>query len=1590
MSAFFPNLSIPQNIFTSKYDWSVVYLYYVTFDASTSRVSVDTNYQLLPFLEHYEKLGDGKSSCLLVDVAIPGIPQNNQALSVKKMFEKLNTAKEIQNLPAEFELMRYMFMRFLSLIYLSDALAIQGDIPLFNSSQIQSFKTSFENSEEMLAKLFNDGLASMYENSDDKLFQWNNFMGFNICLYTSQDETLSIDEFPFINAYNIYILKMLLMYKQDPDSFSVPLLSLLVRVVTYRRSYIESKYIKYFIDDVKIKLTDDVPQMFSSEELISKMTNICKDLILRPLHVDVIQNRFDLVKCVKAKVWGQPNFGYYSPVINGLYPNMWKLYKISTTSDYNSVPLIKTKAEVVAWSGGDVQSISKFPYYVIIIHKYVNETTSEFTAMSYLSYLKDVSSFKNLICLSNHKELHSNLSFHRLGDDLIDSTYMPIGYNWMIQMKDNKPKVYVWHRRHFDTNHAFIERLYQYQNMKSFHDQFNVFEMHRLFETLPKNLTSYFDYGKSNQLGCRMFSALTFADLTFQNLTVDNFVSRVKNAANLTWYFEMTGQRVMLPGRITDDDIQTVFSGMIQLCHSKDYDSNNIPFLFMDSDNLNYISTMRKTIQVKPSNWCRLAVKYPNSKYTNYTYFQQYVQRRPSDAFMFNDFGLINGRFAITSKTESFNPHELFLHQELNLKSVNVPLVLFTHDLIRFDKLQSNLHNLRETAKFYSATVTFSGGRKLSFGNMDLVKLEKYSTDLYKNDMSNQLPAEFYHAQFYSSIEEINNIIDSRFFPVGGTFLTFLMNCGMLMKKREFRFQMNSNVDSVQRLKPFNNEVSDAFMYLDLRADLKNVIQFFNSLNVWLYRHFQFWVFLLPIPDNDESDQLYHIINYQSYVDKVKTIQRYSGAIKPTFHRYYLVFMPYGSTSVTNGKFVYSFTFSKNKSINKSNNLYTGDLCEYLAISEHVSNPGLFHVTHESRLNSFDYVNGKLRRIYFDEMNRISMNIEPKLTSSDVMYNTYSIETCLKIPYLDFQKIMFDVQGNIAKFKVNTSEDLSVILVSVFDENKLYPYQLVIYLMLKYTNNVKIKNVAYSKILELVRKYYENPDSDLGNNNFMENYFMCLLNQPHMSLSECIRMCKPLIFSLNNQLDDMDTKLNNVANETKRYFGVATFSIDRPLYKAQYKHMELFDWFVRSSASLSGVDLLRYEGFMTQVETELLDIKFGILSPFVRYFNLQLNDKDSKEFNPSPIDRSYFKLDRHQIQQIKSNRGNNSVDIMDAQLSYVQDIQTSLDDVNDVLMLIALWKLNKPEFDLKYMRACPILYYHYLSIFTEMVKYAELFISDHFDFVFEIVYILKTCSLELQSFARTLNTILKNEKANPDIRMKCRLIIMSILSILKKDVIFSCVFNTLRHKVLQLPYEVFDDSGLLVNQQTLNVISKLNDGNKLKLPTITLKSDSDDAKYFFQMYMDIKFAVNTTYVPKTYKNDTTGYDYTSDKSAMKKQIEDAVQGKYVKLANPETFSNYKWWSFIKMQLIIVSHYKANLSGAFSAEADFFNKKTAEDGNKFQDIPKNIIEFIDKSLLNMGSKFSSNSLAASGKMKPLSSYHHTREVLNFMKHARIRA
>lgn len=1585
MSTFFQIAPLSSGI---KYDWSVIQLYYVTFDSNVNNISVDMKYNIRPLLDHYQQLENGKTSFLLVDVVIPGISLNNENMSVQKLFTKLNLAKEVQNLPVEFQLMKYMFLRFLSLIYLSDAIAIQGDVPLFSRKQLQEFKLSTEDSDELLVNLFNNGFSSIYINNDDKLFQWDNFMRFNISIYTPQTDVFTQQELDFINTYNNYILKMLLMYKQDPDMFNVPLRSLLDRVVTHRRRYLELKYDHFFIDDVKVKLTDESSVVFSVDELVLKMNNICSNLVLRPLHIDVIQNRFDHVKCVKAKSWDSTHFGYYCPVINGIYPNMWKLYKVATVAQYNELPLIKTKIEVVSWNGGDVNKVSNYPYYVILIHNIKPDLSSEFTAIPYFRYLNNMSSFTNKICLSNHKELHSSLNLHRLSADVIDSEYMPIGYNWMIKIEDNKPKIYIWHRRHFDTNHAYIERLYQYQNTNSFHDQWNVFEMHRLFSNIPLNIVSYFDYGKTNQLGCRMFSVVTFADLTFQNLTKDTFVSRTKNVTNVNWYFEMTGQRVMLPGKIADETIQTVYSGTIQICHSNQYDSNNVPFILLDSENINYVSTFRNNVQVKPYNWCRLAIKYPEANRTTFTYFQQYTSRRSSDPFAYTDFGLINGRYAITSKTITFDPAELYLHQELQLNSINVPLVIFTHDLKRFPKIENapNLNNLKETAKYYHADVTFSGGRKLSFGELNLDQMNRYSVELYKNNTAITLPPEFYHPQFYYTIEELNQIIDNRFFPVGGTFLTFLMNCGLLMQKREFKFQMNATVDSVQRIKPFYNEVSDAFMYLNLRDDFKNVTQFFNSLNVWLYRHFQFWVYLLPIPDNDDSDKLYHVINYQAYVDKINTIQKHSGAIKPTYHRYYLVFMPYGETSITKGRFIYSFTFSKNKSINRTNNIYAGDLSEYLAISEHVSNPGLFHVTHESRLNSFDYVNGNLRRIYFDEMNRIATNSQPKPQTNDVLFNIYSLDNCLKLPYAEFQKIMFDVQGGIAKFKANTSKKLDYVLTEVFDENKLYPYQFVIYLMLSSTNNAAVKNPVYPKLLELVR----NSNSQLNSNKellFLENYFLVLVDQPHMTFSECIQTAKPLIEKISNQLDNYDETLLLLKKELDGLLTVEILNVERPLFHYAYPFLSKMDLFVRSSK-----DSLRYTGFIKTLESELINIKSGLLGPFVRYFDLQLNDKITKTFKPSPIDRAYFKLDRQILTLTKTVRGkSNNVNVMDDQLTYIQETQTSLDDINNVLMLIALDRLNTAPFNLNFMRECPLLYYHYLSIFISFKEYTRVFVSEHFAFVFEIVYILKKCTSELQSFARVLIALLAEKNIQLDMQNKCRLLIISIMSLLDSNMIYSNVFNTLRKEVLNLPYEVYDERGIIVYNRVVSILKSLKASNQLKLADLKISQNKVIVEQFLKMYINIKFAVNPTYVPTKYKNDSPNYDYTADKTAMKNEIEQTISSNVSKTLDLEVFLQYKWWSFIKMQLIVCLQSKEEFTGAFKKEIEFFNKPfTAEnDPNKFQDVPKNIIDFIDKDLLKMGSKFSDNSLAASGKAKPLSSYHCVREVLNFITFANLK-
>ena len=1427
------------------YDWDAISLYYVCWnDPSSLAETID--FALLPIQDAWTDTRVYTHRHLLASVetvVAGGVSHKTlDRIVVELHLQRENNTEVIP----EFDIVDFLFFAFLvqlkSGFYINQVQNLQASYGLYNLADLQdkAILQLVSNSIPAIENLISRGFAlRVFGQAPSSVpIYWNEHFMLYCPIYTnsipdgdSHETTEAAALFTFSRAYNDYLLKFTRSAESTRTGAQLALFMNAIAVRTSRAPHHQFMFADRLKDGVE-PLEDTAPMPI--EEITRQLRNAAGVMVVEPIQLFKTIISYQQVRCYKAFLT-QTRIGYFSPVVNGIYPNMWRLMKVARQDgDYSSEPLTKTRAQVLAWSLGDSsdEAIAKYSRYVLLVF---NPTQKFFSVFNYGAYLQNPGKLKSAVVLSNQR--NSTDVMVAVPDMFVTAQSISATHHWMITQAG---LLLIWNRRHLETENMVIETMFVFNTAtkSALRNYFNVLIMNDLFQNLNlPALKASFVYGQSSQIGCRLLTFSGFTTLKYPETVKSGsatFLEKARGSELDDTYFEMRGNQILL-----SESIPILYRGTIQIARLSMYDPKSIPLLTKDGSKLRIIKQVRDVPESSRMQVLETVIDYCELKIgDDVFYFAQYkTPVHDVEELSVFDFGPISGKYILTRNGR--------FYQELNRNNLKIPLFLVYYiiestGLKVFDK---NLLNIRQISEYYRISVSFSGGRKVVFAEKTEEQLINVLNQMIRTDNRTNFQ-ETLPAALEATISVSNAIIKEKLLPHNGTFLSFLIACGQLMTRHEYYFKFAVDIDHIPKSKMLENAVYDRFQFLDIRGNPEQTRQFFHVLNIWLYWHFQFWVMLLPIYQDPTETETMFKIDYAEYERRLnKQAQNSLGGLPAELTRYYLVFMPHDATDVKEGKFLYPISFGKSKSIYAPGSTYIGSLRDYLACSDSVRHEE-FYITIGSRAGASKYLNGGLTQVYFSETRRAYGEFSLAMKTSASMPQGYRIENVYELPKLlsgdqmTFSRILHDVEFGFAKLTLAgvTTKTLADYASGVLQGTRQGAYQFVLWQWQK------------SGIVSLTSKL----------DSLTEKYYLARLEKPHQSLTDLLTRLQPLFKKLDAQLDK---QFQETTAEIQRSISflktLDTLPVvweragQRTLPSNKSYRTRLFNLVNSLANNPDAVVKYRVQRFFYKLNSELFSVRVGAFQPYTVKFRL-LMSLDTGYAPRSVPHPELFTLDAA-MNMLKQTKRGMDVTMADQVKAFdqIKRIAREVEQMGGVsqgravklhsadllpcLQFLSLFQLISPNTTLQRLRKRCILYREHLIWLTVNAPLCLHFIENQTGFVFSLILTCIKCTQVLKNFHNALVAM----EVQGRTRQRIVAVVLFLKSIFARSSGDETVAGPSRNNFM---YEKFLD-------RYYNYIMTVHLGINTGSPSTLL--DKEIEKYFAANHLEGIASYNSKFIPYT-------------------------------------------------------------------------------------------------------------------------------------------
>lgn len=1330
------------NLKTKKYNWSSLSFYYILWN-DPDLLESSVKFELLPVSDALSDTRYFDHRHLLVSPE-RGIAAGFAHHELSQIVRVLNLQVENNDASVpEFEIMDYLFLHFLVKLLSSDTAAqVQGSLnPSYSQETLRDpiLRSVLQNStlfvESVISRGFQEKVYGMTPAASVPLY-WLNHFSLHVPIYTeklaSQESLVSgqglIQYLEFAHAYNRFVLKFT---RSTEESRTNSLYTLFLNAVFVRATRVPSELEAYFLDrprvDVApIRADDNVSILLS--ELTRNLVRSAGLVTAKPIQGFEILLSYQSVKCYFARIAGSGEgkyafYAYFSPVINSIYPNMWRMFKVKRTSGKSPTDsLTRFRAQVVSWKDGDSSEAALSRYATYYLLEWLPDS-AEFVARNYLEYLANPLSFQNKVVLSNQRDSHDILV--KVPEMFVSTHTLSATHHWLIT---SDGRFLIWNRRHAETDAMIQDTIFilNAANREITRAFFNVINLLDLFPNLKVDqLKKHFEYGQSTQFGCKLLRFADFSD--FQYPIAGSNHSAVSTGEV---YLEMRGNQLLI-----DDNKPVICRGLIQVSTLKYYDPRGLPIFKLEKEKIRIIRTILPTqppeLSENSLDYCKLHIG------EDVFYFPQYGPNSPDRVYSVFDFGPIHGKYIVTRGGK--------FYQELNRNNIKVPLFLCYYIMVTLglEIRDKNLLNIKTISEHYRISVSFSGSRPIKFQEDTEEKLVEVVLEMLKTS-SKFVYRESGATALEPSISMLNAIIREKFFPHNATFLSFLIACGQLMERSDLYYNFAKNLEHGKRNELYHNVVQDRFEYIDLISDPESVRQFFHALNKWLYHWFQFWVMLLPIQESANDPENDAVITYAEYSRRLTEKASSKLGQKPSdMTRFYLVFMPHGTSEVADALFMFPILYRHSKTI-FTNLPYAGNLKEYLAAS-HTLQPERFYVTIGSRAESSKYTSGGLMSVYFSETRRAYGDFS-LLQKQRAGLSSYRIENVYQLRELMFgdqdvfSRILHDVNVGVARvLKGNVTElELKTYLEDCLSGKKTGAYQFVLYLIREFRPSV------------------------LESRDWLEKYFLAKIGRIHDSFADLMYALSPFLDRLKLQLsqesENQDARRTAKAllervlilNGSNTPFLTDPETI-QPARGARNNLLEKLFHFVEDFANAALIQTrYRFHSIFFQLNRELLSARLGALQLYTIKFRLLMFGRDNV-YRPKVVQSpALFLVTAEEGEFISPGEGRLALALKETKkreyarmLNEIREMGPCIGgrkedytsaELQFCLSFMAMYQLVSPYTNIKRLRKRVMFYYYYLEIFIAVKILAKHFIQNELVWLLSVIYTCSKCTQLLQRF----------------------------------------------------------------------------------------------------------------------------------------------------------------------------------------------------------------------------------------------------------------
>ena len=1332
---------IEDGILKNKYKWRQINLYYVLWNEPIDG-AVLPDFEILT-IEDALLLNVHYQNRHLLASLQPGIASSTVPREIYEIVRELKLKREsnTENIP-EFDIVEYLFIHFLTKLRSSYARTIvqrlETNAALYNNESLVSDETKilFKQYESQIQDAISDGFHEKVFADSSAPSIWRTFFKLQCPIYLFGDRTninskpvgKDFVEMSFVNAYNSYVLKVT---RLDSASITSAMVSLLSNAIFARLHRISNEYSEMFIDKLLSNIqkpVDNTNMHVDLKSLAHRLSVAAGEMVTKPLQMFEKMLAYEHVKCFKANITVENNggrtvnFGYFSPVINGIYPNMWRLMKISRPNvNFNLAQLALTRSQVVDWTDG-MNVDASTPIYYLLKWNLENE---RFVAIDYATYLKTPGTFEGITVLSNQRDHSDKLVC--LTKDVVSLSLISVSHHWMLTSDD---RLLVWHQRHLETDNMLHEAMFTLNETNYLLPFFNVMDLRKLFPALDIDfIKNTFNHNLNSEVACRLFDLRKFLDITNTKFIEADEVSHRAIAAGGGYddgsYFEMKGVKFQL-------DDKLVRRGTIEVCSMRSFNSHGVPFVRIEDNKMVVVTGIkfegdRRLVTVTRYDYCELRIGEAVS------YFPCYMERNATDPAEIHDYGLLNRRYILTKSGK--------LLQQYNRSLVNLSLFIISYimEQLKMEPVDRSLKDIKRISEIFKVRVSFSKLAHVNFKENTESQLKGVL-----GHFTNSNGRYVYHEpesiqKSFASIDYTNEIIRKRLLPSNGTFLTFLAACGQLMQRPEFRFTLHDKL-SVPNKQLHPNPLMQMFMHIDLLRQPEDVISFFYQLNLWLYFNFQFWVLLLPIPFQRKHEMVRPVFNYTEYQKIIgKTSDFELDLIRSDMTRFYLVFMPSNVTDLDDGVFLYSILFNRNKSYVNPSQLYAGNLTEYLAASSTLHHEQ-FYVTPASKQNSRKYANGKLHQLFLSEMRRA-------YTGQVVMHrnkpgkfrveNTYKLRELLEISPDIFSRILSDVEHGYAAILKDdvTNDELSKYVEGALKKSLSACGLFVVFLMANFFS------VRYEK--------------QLNETSYMAEHHTAILGLHQKTLSEVCESKKVMFEILKRQLGDNErslqierTQANDlyiayINSENKLGFELP---VEQPVPEMANRVFTFMSTFYGSS---NPVLKYRFIRLLEGCNGQLFGILYGALKLYTLKFRKLFHHVDA--FKPIAVpDKNLFLFEADAMMLVSMPiNAMSSADKLQQEAKYnnmmglrefiggQQKPLTSVDFCRCALILSLAFLLDQRSTFVRFTTR-PLYFYYHLSWFCYIPDLRRHYVENNLRMVLIICFACSNCFELLSTFFRKL------------------------------------------------------------------------------------------------------------------------------------------------------------------------------------------------------------------------------------------------------------